>query len=122
MSFWITSWPYAEYVKHEWAGAWINTAFRREGGPLASKLIREAVAASRWYYGDPPELGMVTFIDAEKVRHKRDPGRCYVKAGFTRLDKLTKGGLIVMQMLPGSMPSAEQPKAYGPLFRRLSCV
>lgn len=27
-------------------------------------------------------MGIVTFVDAAKVRHKRDPGRCYRKAGF----------------------------------------
>ena len=115
-SFWVTSWPFAEYVKHEWAGAWVNSAFRREGGTLASELIREAVSATRWYFGEPPELGMVTFIDPKKVRKKRDFGRCYVKAGFRRLKKRTKGGLIVMQMLPSEMPIAMQPEAYGPLF------
>lgn len=75
-SFWVTSWPFAEYVKHDWAGAWVNSAFRREGGPLASTLIREAIAATRWYFGEPPELGMVTFIDTKKVKKKRDFGRC----------------------------------------------
>ena len=25
---------------------------------------------------------MITFVDADKVRRKRDPGRCYIKAGF----------------------------------------
>src|SRR4051812_42260506 len=81
-AFWVTSWPIAEYVQHEWAGAWMNTAFRNEGPTLSSLLITEAVAASRWYFGGPPLLGMVTFIDTKKVRHKRDPGRCYRKAGF----------------------------------------
>ncbi len=25
---------------------------------------------------------MVSFVDATKVRHKRDPGRCFLRAGF----------------------------------------
>src|SRR5437870_8581321 len=74
---WVTSWPFAEYVKHRWAGAWINSFFRNEGDILSSDLIRQAVAATRAIYGEPPSLGIVSFIDAAKVRHKRDPGRCY---------------------------------------------
>ena len=64
-------------------GAWVNTTFRREGGELlASDLIRLAVAHTRAEWPDVPNLGMVSFVDPSKVRHKRDPGRCYRKAGF----------------------------------------
>src|SRR5262252_1649521 len=72
---WVSSWPIAAYVLHAWAGAWMNTLFRRESGPLASEMIREAVAITRGEWGDAPPLGMITFVDADKVRHKRDPGR-----------------------------------------------
>lgn len=105
-ALWTTSWPYAQYVKHAWPGAWVNSLFRRESGPVASELIREAVAATRHEWGDPPPLGMVTFVDASKVRPKRDPGRCYIKAGFRVVGK-TRGGLIALQLLPGDMPAAE---------------
>jgi hypothetical protein len=102
-SFWITSWPYPEYVMHAWAGAWINSAFRNEGAVLSSERIRDAVALTRARWPEPPGLGMVTFVDARKTRHKRDPGRCYVRAGFRRVG-FTVGGLHVLQMLPGEMP------------------
>ncbi len=46
-AFWITSAPKAEYVKHRWAGAWVNSAFRTEGPGPASELIRQAIAATR---------------------------------------------------------------------------
>lgn len=106
---WVTSWPFAEYVRHAWPGAWINSCFRREGGDhLASDLIRAAVAATRWKWPDAPELGMVTFVDADRVRHKRDPGRCYRHAGF-RLVGETKGGLLAWQLLPEDMPEPEPP-------------
>lgn len=105
-SLWVTSWPFPEFVKHEWAGAWICSSFRREGPGLASEMIREAVAATRTYFGEPPTLGMVTFVNPKKVRHKRDPGRCFVKAGFRRLKTTTKGGLLVFQMLHDEMPAA----------------
>ena len=106
--YWVTSWPYAEYVKHEWAGAWICSAFRKERPGLASELIRQAVAATRWYWPEIPDLGMVTFVDASKVRHKRDPGRCFLRAGF-KLVGTTKGGLLAFQMSPDEMPPAEMP-------------
>lgn len=34
-AFWITSWPFAEFTKHAWAGAWICSAFRNEGAGLS---------------------------------------------------------------------------------------
>lgn len=108
LSLWVTSWPFAEYVRHAWPGAWMNSAFRREGGELASTLIREAIACTRWYYGEPPELGMVTFVDESKVRHKRDVGRCYRRAGFKHVG-FTKGGLWAFQLLPTDMPEPEPP-------------
>ena len=107
-ALWVTSWPFAEYVKHRWPGAWVNSLFRRESGPLASELIREAVSATRWTWGEPPVLGLVSFVDPGKVRHKRDPGRCYLRAGFIR-DGETEGGLLAFRMPPGLMPSPCPP-------------
>jgi hypothetical protein len=103
---WVTSWPFPEFVRHEWGGAWVNSLFRREGGPhLASDLIRWAVAHTRAEWPDVPTLGMVTFVDAGKTRRKRDPGRCYRRAGFV-VAGATKGGLVALQMLPEAMPEA----------------
>lgn len=105
-AFWVTSFPFAEYVKHAWPGAWICSAFRNEGTTYkSSALIRLAVAATREEFGEPPALGMVTFVDPEKVRHKRDPGRCFLRAGFVKVGK-TKKGLLALQLLPESMPEA----------------
>jgi hypothetical protein len=110
---WTTSWPFAEYVKHAWAGAWVNSIFRNEGGGLSSDLIRQAIAATRAEWSDIPHLGIITFVDSRKVRHKRDPGRCYLRAGFKQVGK-TKSGLLAFQMIPNDMPAAEAPK--GNLF------
>ena len=114
-AFWITSAPFAEYVKHAWPGAWVCSAFRSEGAGKASELIREAVAATRFYYGDPPALGMITFINREKVRPTMVRGLAtwgwtYRKAGFEEVGE-TKGGLLALQMLPAAMP---QPEAARP--------
>lgn len=119
-ALWVTSWPFAQFVKHEWAGAWVNSLFRNEGAGLSSELIREAVAATLWEWPTPPELGLVTFVSADKVRRKRDPGRCYRKAGFRRVGE-TKGGLLAFQILPAEMPAAERalsPTITGPLYER----
>lgn len=108
-ALWVTSWPFAQFVKHEWAGAWVNSLFRNEGPDLSSSLIRDAVAATlhRWA---PPALGMITFVDADKIRlgkmSGREIGRCYLKAGFQPVGK-TKGGLYAFQLLPSNMPDAE---------------
>jgi hypothetical protein len=87
-------------------GAWMCAIFRNESPHLSSELIREAVAATRFYWGEPPDLGMITFVDAGKVRHKRDPGRCYLRAGFHNIGK-NKGGQVVLQLRPEAMPEAE---------------
>ncbi len=102
-AYWVTSWPFAEYTKHEWAGAWICSAFRNEGAGLSSVLIREAIAHTLHRWAEPPTLGMITFVDAKKVRPKRNPGMCFIHAGFKRV-RNTKGGLLAFQLLPGEMP------------------
>jgi len=109
-AFWITSNPKAEFVRHRWAGAWICSAFRSEGDGCASELIRLAVAATRAHYGEPPPLGMVTFLDARKVapimtRGVPTFGRTWIKAGFHYAGK-TEGGLLAFQMPPEAMPTA----------------
>lgn len=109
-AFWITSWPYAQYVKHAWAGAWVCSAFRTEGIGPASDLIRSAVAATRAYYGEPPTLGMITFIDRKKVKPIKVRGQdhwgyTYEKAGFKPAG-FTKGGLLAMRLDRSDAPPA----------------
>src|SRR5687767_14050974 len=54
-AFWVTSWPFAEYVRHAWAGAWVCSAFRNESLHLSSSLIREAISATCAVW-EPPDL------------------------------------------------------------------
>lgn len=110
-AYWVTSWPFAEYTKHAWAGAWICSAFRNEGAGIASEMIRQAVAATRAHYGEPPDIGMVTFVDRDKVKPFVTPkgkeifGQVFRQAGFQECGE-TKGGLLALQLLPGKMPAA----------------
>lgn len=108
-ALWVSSWPKAEYVKHAWAGAWVCSCFRNESPVLSSELIQEAVAATRAEWPNVPELGIVTFVDASKTRKKRDPGRCFRKAGFIPCGK-TKGGLHALILDPASMPDPLPPR------------
>lgn len=103
---WTTSNPLPEYVRHEWAGAWVNTLFRNESNTLSSELITQAVAASRTFW-EPPPLGIVTFVDATKVR-STNPGFCYLMAGWKHVG-FTKGGLHAFQQLPDEMPEPIPP-------------
>lgn len=108
---WVTSWPFAEYTKHEWAGAWVNTTFRKECGGNASDFIIQAIAATRFVWPDVPEIGIVSFVNPVKVpatirRGEKVYGYSYLKAGFEHVG-FTKGGLWVWQMKPCYMPEAE---------------
>jgi hypothetical protein len=132
-AFWITSWPYGEYVRHRWTdginSAWICTAFRRESfcPYLASDLVRWAVAATRWYHQHgnnptwlaPEPYCFVTFVDPSQVKPKRDygrrsqasstrPGRCYVKAGWVA-DGLTELGLPALILEAANYPDPDPP-------------
>lgn len=110
---WGSSWPFAEYVKHAWAGAWVNSIFRSEDAGKASELIRQGVSATRFMYGEAPALGMVTFIDPKKVkprmiRSRPTWGWTYLEAGFKHVG-YTKAGLWAFQMLPAEMPEPVAP-------------
>lgn len=119
-AFWITSYPYAEHVRHAWAGAFVCSAFRNESsGLLSSTLVRQACAATRWYYGlpvpRPPKywiprapLGMVTFIDKDKTTPKEVPGWCYIRAGFKKVGE-TEDGLDALHLPPHRFPPEVAP-------------
>ena len=70
--------------------------FRNEGPRLSSELIREAdaIAWERW-----PGERLYTYVYPKKTRRKRDPGRCFRKAGWRPCGE-TKGGLVVLEIRP----------------------
>jgi hypothetical protein len=74
----------------------VNCAvFRNEGPTLSSSLIKAAVeiARERW-----PNERFYTYINCNKIRHKRDPGRCFLRAGWRHYG-WTKSGLRILELL-----------------------
>lgn len=131
-ALWVSSWPFAEYVRHEWAGAWVCSCFRSEGAGIASELNRAAVACTRWRWGEPPAVpsavgpvGMVSFIDRSqvkptKVRGKDVWGWTWLKASWEVIGE-TKGGLLALGLPVGRVPKPEPPLFAGDsLFANLA--
>jgi hypothetical protein len=113
-AFWVTSWPLPQYTKHRWAGAWVCSAFRSEEAGGSIELVRQALAATRHVFGEPPDMGLVTFIDCRKVepimvRGLPTFGWVWRKAGFHYVGK-TEGGLLAFQIKPDDMPAAMAPQ------------
>lgn len=110
-AFWITNWP--KHVLHAFGATWTCSKFRNEAPDryLSSDLIREAMAATRAHFGAPPVDGFLTFVDASAVRPKRDPGRCFIRAGFEVIGR-TAGGhgrppLLVLRCRVERIPPPE---------------
>lgn len=110
---WVTSWPLPEYVDHPWGDCWTCTLFRNEGPVLSSHLVREAMAATAHVFaGEYPTGGFLTFVDASRVRPKRDPGRCFRRAGFEHIGFTKDRGLVVLRCSGAALPSAEAPREF----------
>lgn len=77
----------------------VNCAvFRNEGARRSSELITEAddLAWQRW-----PGERLYTYVNPQKVRHKRDPGRCFLRAGWSHVG-WSKGGLRILAIEKGA--------------------
>ncbi len=78
--------------------AGVNCAvFRNEGteSGRSSELIKcaDSIAWQRW-----PGERLYTYVDPAKIRHKRDPGRCFIRAGYHRCGT-TKTGKLIFEKL-----------------------
>jgi len=72
----------------------VNCAiFRNEGTTLSSALIlaAEPFALARW-----GSIRAYTYVNAERIRRKRDPDRCFRRAGWTDAGR-TRGGLWILE-------------------------
>lgn len=78
---------------------WRVSIFRNEGEARSSDLIRTATVETfaHWVlrYGALPEVPLRTEVDPAKTRHKRDPGRCFIRAGWRRVGVVR--GLVVLE-------------------------
>lgn len=110
---WVTSWPFGEYVRHAWPGAWVCSAFRNEGAGVASEMIRDALACTVATYGLGAH-GMVTFINRKKVRPTKVRGVdvwgwTFLRAGFRACGE-TAGGLMALWIDAADMPAPALPE------------
>ena len=107
-AYWVTSFPFPEYVHHDWPNSWQCSAFRNEGETLSSELILDAIAATRWKYGIAPIEGMITMVDSRKVRSS-NPGFCFQQCGFKKVGHTKVKKLIVFQLMGKDMPEPRIP-------------
>lgn len=78
-ALWLTHYPRHEFSQ-DGLDAYRCSIFRREGGALASTLIREAMDITERLWGPAPD-GWVTWVDTRKVRSS-NPGYCFLQAGW----------------------------------------
>lgn len=78
---------------------WRVSVFRNEGPILSSVLVREATELTRtWWavhYRGEPGVPLQTEVDPKRTRAKRDPGRCFRRAGWRHVD--TRRGLVILE-------------------------
>lgn len=90
-ALWVTSWPKAEYTHHAWPGAWRITR-RRDRSDV--ERIR---------------VCMVTFVDERKTLAKRDPGRCFRRAGFVEIGRTKDKDLLALGFPVDALPPPREP-------------
>lgn len=78
----------------------VNCAvFRVEGErkEKASEMIlaAEQIARKRW-----PDERFYTYVDEKKIRRKRDPGRCFRRAGWKPCGRTKVNKLLILEKLP----------------------
>jgi len=82
---------FAEYVKHAWRSVGLLGVPERTIRPVAVVDADPEALALPGSFGRRSE-GCITFVDEDKTRHKRDPGYCYLRAGYEPAGR-TQGGL-----------------------------
>jgi hypothetical protein len=111
-SKWLFIGPGTKVVLRTWEGnaffAWrkfiddsgeqgVNcAAFRNESRHLSSELIRRADAIADFLW---PCERHYTYVDEAKIR-SRNPGYCFLRAGWKRLERRTKSGLRILERNP----------------------
>lgn len=76
-----------------------NAVFYKEGRQKwqASTMI---LAAERWAWRRWPGERLYTYVDPRKIRKKRDPGRCFLRAGWRLCGKTKVNKLLILEKCP----------------------
>lgn len=95
-------WGAIENLDPAGAPRWRVSIFRNEGTILSSDLIAEAtrVTYAWWesHYRARPIVPLQTEVDPARTRAKRDPGRCFRRAGWREVDQ--RRGLVILEAPP----------------------
>ncbi|WP_236342448.1 hypothetical protein [Paenibacillus plantiphilus] len=83
-------------IRDDGLQAWECTIFRNESDYLSSNMVRAAVTATIAQWGQPPPDGIITYVDADKVR-SINPGCCFKAAGWRQIGRSKRRGLILLQ-------------------------
>lgn len=83
-------------IRDDGLQAWECTMFRNESPHLSSDMIRAAITATISEWGQPPSDGIITYVDQSKVRSS-NPGFCFLSAGFRRIGRSKRRGLVLLQ-------------------------
>lgn len=76
----------------------VNCAVFRNEGTNAGRASELIIAADEIAHGRWPGERIYTYVDPSKVRHKRDPGRCFLRAGYRKCG-VTKSGKLIFEKL-----------------------
>lgn len=102
------TWGVIENLDPTGAPHWRCTIFRNVGAGRSSDLIREATVLTfeywRRHYGGVPVVPLRTEVDPKKVRPKRDPGRCFIRAGWRVVEgspRSKRRGLVILEAPTG---------------------
>lgn len=103
-------WGVVENLDPGGALHWRVSIFRNEGAGLSSDLVREGTERTyaywRSHYGGLPAVPLTTEVDPDRTRRKRDPGRCFRRAGWTYLHTMRRhvkgGGSLVVLVAPNA--------------------
>ena len=90
--------PWSEASRMDGFEGYSCFIFRNDGGPQSSGIIRQAVAITAIEWNLAP---FITYVAIDKVRRKRDPGRCFLRAGFKSItvkEKTKHGPMLRMEM------------------------
>lgn len=97
--WWLAVWGVAENLDPAGNMRWRCTIFRNESVVLSSALIIEATTLTyRYWRQRMPMVPLTTEVDPRRVMRKRDPGRCFLRAGWRVIDE--RRGLVILQAPP----------------------